>query len=722
MCNLTANSISPRTYNGVSNITISGLRITNASGPCIILNNCSNVRIENCILGPSLDEGVRIYGSTNVTITNCSFESNSSGVYALQSTGIRVNYNQFSNVQGPFPRGQFVQFDKVSVHPTNPVASEIKFNVGEITCREGNPEDLISIYSSNGTAAYPILVKGNKLRGGGPSISGGGIMAGDGGGSYTVIEDNLVVNPGNYGIAISGGFNNTIRNNQIYARYQCHNGWQLNCGGTEPKILGFCGDVGIYVNNFAGSPYCGGHVVQQNKVKWYRVFDNTRPEDQNPRDAGGSCGFITGWDAAWASGGNDWSAPIDHTILPADLVCPDVTAHFRFTNNLFDASGSNLNASGVGGGPAYVCDGNFRSGDFDGVDDHVSVPKSVWLRPGADRISFGAWIKPDVSNRLMTIAHSQDGDGWADGWRMMMNNGNLNVRLVTQGGTRDLYFGGVVGQQWNYVAFTYSGAELKVYVNGALAGSSALTGSIVYNAVAHSSDNMRIGFSDGQNYFFDGKIDDVKFYKGVLSPSAVTAEYNNNKGFYNNTVSDLPPIEGSYYTNGQTRTLGQGNAISGTATVTASYPIAATYTWQIQSGSPSYWFPSGSSLDFSLNVNTSVNVMVTVNTACGSTSRSLVFFNSGTAVAAAYSVYPNPSSGSLTIEQGAADAALALPATDGAAFDAKLYDKFQRVVRVGKAAKGKLQMNVKGLPEGFYYLHLQSGRAETVVRQVLIKQ
>lgn len=55
--------------------------------------------------------------------------------------------------------------------------------------------DAINLYKSNGIAGDPIQVIGNRIRGGGPSTSGGGIMTGDQGGSYILVSI-ILVNPG----------------------------------------------------------------------------------------------------------------------------------------------------------------------------------------------------------------------------------------------------------------------------------------------------------------------------------------------------------------------------------------------------------------------------------------------------------------------------------------------------------------------------------------------
>lgn len=203
----------PIVYEGKKNMTISYLEITNPRGHCIKLVNCSNITIQYCKLGPSKGEGVFLYKCTNITVRDCSMEYVESGVVADVGSAIKVLYNDIKNVQGPMPRGQLVQFGNV-----NGAGSSISYNVGENILGQSHPEDAISLYKSNGTAGSPIQVVGNKIRGGGPSGSGGGIMSGDMGGSYVLVKDNILVNPGQYGLTVASGHDITITNNKIYSQ------------------------------------------------------------------------------------------------------------------------------------------------------------------------------------------------------------------------------------------------------------------------------------------------------------------------------------------------------------------------------------------------------------------------------------------------------------------------------------------------------------------------
>lgn len=213
----------PQSHIGKSNIVIENLQFTNPSGNIIYLESCANVIIRNCYFGPSSGEAISIYKGASITIEKCLFVRNRTGVYAVQTTGnIKVINCQFVNVKGPMPRGQYVQFNTI----TGP-GNLIENNKGEswwtLTQPESYPADLINIFNSQGTPDSWITIRGNILRGGGPMPSGGGIMAGDIGGRYTLVENNKLVNPGQYGYGIAGGDHISIINNQLYADRQSFN-------------------------------------------------------------------------------------------------------------------------------------------------------------------------------------------------------------------------------------------------------------------------------------------------------------------------------------------------------------------------------------------------------------------------------------------------------------------------------------------------------------------
>ena len=206
-----------RNISNQSNVVIENLRFENINGVSLNITGSNNITIRNCFFNKATEEAISIENASNITIENCLFNGVITGVYALQSQTIKIRNNQFVNVRmrSTGGRGQFVQFNNVTG-----AGNVIEDNKGENFLGESNPEDLISLFNSSGTAASPISIRNNIFRGGGPSTSGGGIMTGDNGGSYQVVENNVLLDPGQYGIASAGGSNISLINNKIYAKQQ----------------------------------------------------------------------------------------------------------------------------------------------------------------------------------------------------------------------------------------------------------------------------------------------------------------------------------------------------------------------------------------------------------------------------------------------------------------------------------------------------------------------
>jgi hypothetical protein len=302
----TANLVAsgPLVIDGKQNVTIGGLRITNPTGPCIVIRNKSqNIRIENSDLGPcaggviidfstsiavdnvyihdagSNGNGVEITFSRDVRITRNKVNTVRTGIYVLSSELIKIDHNSFLNVMGPIPRGQIVQFDKV-----NGAGNRITCNEGENVLGSSYAEEAINVYNSNGDPVDPILIAGNKIKGGGPSRSGGGIMLGDAGGSFQTVKDNILVNPGQQGVSVASGHDISLINNQIYSKAQPFS------------------NVGLTVwNQYPGA--CYGITVQGNSVN----FRNSAGQ-LNPTYTTGNCGIVSGWDS------NSWNAPLSEAI------------------------------------------------------------------------------------------------------------------------------------------------------------------------------------------------------------------------------------------------------------------------------------------------------------------------------------------------------------------------------------------------------------------------
>lgn len=207
---------SPIDLSGAHDVTISGEKIIGGERDCIRLKDCRNIHITRCLLKHSERVGILLENCKNVLIDSCYLEDLQSGVNAKHSVSIKVNSNHFLNMNGPFPAGCAVQFNDVSAP-----ASQINYNrVMNIKGEARHPQDLLSVYKSNGMPGDSIQVIGNWIKGGQViNDSGGaaGIVLGDVGGSYQVARNNIVINGGFVGMQVQGGSHIKMDHNVIYS-------------------------------------------------------------------------------------------------------------------------------------------------------------------------------------------------------------------------------------------------------------------------------------------------------------------------------------------------------------------------------------------------------------------------------------------------------------------------------------------------------------------------
>ncbi len=136
---------------------------------------------------------------------------------------------------------------------------------------------------------------------------------------------------------------------------------------------------------------------------------------------------------------------------------------------------------------------------------------------GTKHFTFSAWIKPASSNMTGYILSKHD--------RYVIGQfqfGVVNGRLFAQREVAPWDITGstnLLANQWYYVAATYDGQQLKVYVNGELDGSINMTGSIssidrdILIGARHRSYDV--------NDFFDGLIEEVCIWNEALDQASI---------------------------------------------------------------------------------------------------------------------------------------------------------------------------------------------------------
>jgi hypothetical protein len=142
-----------------------------------------------------------------------------------------------------------------------------------------------------------------------------------------------------------------------------------------------------------------------------------------------------------------------------------------------------------------------------------------------DHFTLTAWV------RYVASVHD-------DRWEVLEKDGAywMNIRTDTRRVRVGGFFGGcgaagrwifldsstaVPAATWVHLAGTYDGATLRVYVNGVLSASRAVTGTLCSNASPLGIGAKINVATGGVEAYFDGRIDDLEVYDRALSAAEI---------------------------------------------------------------------------------------------------------------------------------------------------------------------------------------------------------
>jgi parallel beta-helix repeat protein len=166
-----------------------------------------------------------------------------------------------------------------------------------------------------------------------------------------------------------------------------------------------------------------------------------------------------------------------------------------------------------------------KAGEFDGKDDYVIIPNII---DGLSEITIEAWFNYANSLNWRWIYGSGSGFNYNPGFCIHKDT-NL-MRYHWQTNTHSFY--GEDGSitlspnEWNYIAFTYDGSQIKSYINGILDFKRNSSGTIE----AYLTQAIGAGYWVNNEYF-SGAIDEVRIYNRAISPEEILHNYNQFRYF-----------------------------------------------------------------------------------------------------------------------------------------------------------------------------------------------
>lgn len=247
--------------------------------------------------------------------------------------------------------------------------------------------------------------------------------------------------------------------------------------------------------------------------------------------------------------------------------------------------------------------------DFDGIDDQVTVANASGLINTASGISLSFWVYPRTNS-----SGWPDFDGYAgfrndlnaDFYLLQLGSNNIEARFRNSAGTdyTITYNGNLNLNSWNHLVLTYNGSTLSLYHDGSFASSIPANGS--FNS---ANEALNIGFTpfSGNNFYLNGRLDDLGLWNRALTSTEVTGLYNAcgpdisdsnlvlsydfNQGIAagaNGSISSL--IDGKGNINGML----SGFNLNGNGSNFVSSPLQGTYTLNLNINSCGpYTAPNG---------------------------------------------------------------------------------------------------------------------------------
>jgi hypothetical protein len=222
------------------------------------------------------------------------------------------------------------------------------------------------------------------------------------------------------------------------------------------------------------------------------------------------------------AGNTTASTPV--TVTVANVGVPGLVAAYGFDvgsgTTAPDASGNGLD--GTVSNAAWVAGHSGGALSFNGSSSWVTVADHNLLDL-TNGLTLEAWVKPASLTGWTTVLMKERTGGLAYALYGSANTNRPPTGYVNIGGADRNATGGaaIPLNAWSHLTTTYDGASLKLYVNGVLAVTTAVTGS-----VAASTAVLRIGGNSVWGEYFSGLIDEVRVYNRALSPSEVQSDMN----------------------------------------------------------------------------------------------------------------------------------------------------------------------------------------------------
>jgi hypothetical protein len=222
---------------------------------------------------------------------------------------------------------------------------------------------------------------------------------------------------------------------------------------------------------------------------------------------------------------NDPNEPfnqIDTDNLALYLDASKTVSYPTTASTWYDISGNN-NSGSLFNGPTFNSIGYIN---FDGVDDYNLVPNNPSLQPPTS-LTLECLLKPNAivgGSWMIAYTGAANGSFVKYGFRVA-GISQFSGYINSNGSIAQTFGNTLVTGSWIHGILTYNGTSAILYCNGVLVATTAITGSMDYNAYGspYFLTMGRKSAIDGQ--YFNGSISSARVYSYAFSQSQVSQNY-----------------------------------------------------------------------------------------------------------------------------------------------------------------------------------------------------
>ena len=219
---------------------------------------------------------------------------------------------------------------------------------------------------------------------------------------------------------------------------------------------------------------------------------------------------------------SEWSPERNFDIEPVNQDCAyGLVAYYPFNGNANDASGYELHGTVNG---AVLTTDRFDNQSsaylFNGSNSDIEVLDSTLLDI-KNQISLMAWIYPAEQKTQEIVRKGTQLTSSTTYALALSATGDIIFEAAPGGQFTQVRRQGYSLNQWSFIAGTYDGTEMKLYVNGELASTIAVTGELNVNASALLM-GTRLNLPADT---FNGKLDGIRIYNKALTDDEIASLY-----------------------------------------------------------------------------------------------------------------------------------------------------------------------------------------------------